>query len=597
MDCAARSTGRGLSSAARLTLRGTILAIVLSLGTGCAGLGGGAAPTALRPGADASPELSFLVGRELELDGNLDEALVAYQQALAADPQSIYLLRKLAELSARQNRIQDALGYAERAHAAEPDDLGIRLFLGTLYRFQKDVARAEEVLRDEQGEPVSPDAALLLYGMLADATRYSEAREIALWLRETEPEGLRGYFAVADVSERMGDAAGAEAALRDGLVSHPGDLSLYGALARARRDRGDREGEVEIHREVLVRYPEHHATQLALADALLDLERIDEAVAVLERVEAQHPGDLRSILRLGFLEFERRNYEEAARRFEYALAVNPGQHEVGYFLGIVRRRQRMTDEALATLDLIPPTHERYVEARTQIAAIHEMRGDYELAIEEVERAREAHASRSLDLYLASLRAKAGDQAGALLFLEQLLAESPDDPELLYNIGIIHGEAQEVDQALQLMERVLQTDPNHAGALNYVGYTWAERGTNLDRAEEYVSRALELRPDDGYITDSLGWIYYMRARPLLESGNRSDGMAFLERSVNELRRANELTGGDPVIFEHLGDAYLLLGEPQQALESYREALELGPRLDEQPELPGKLERLERELGDR
>jgi tetratricopeptide (TPR) repeat protein len=536
------------------------------------------------------------VGRELELDGNLDEALVAYQQALAADPQSIYLLRKLAELSARQNRIQDALGYAERAHAAEPDDLGIRLFLGTLYRFQKDVARAEEVLRDEQGEPVSPDAALLLYGMLADATRYSEAREIALWLRETEPEGLRGYFAVADVSERMGDAAGAEAALRDGLVSHPGDLSLYGALARARRDRGDREGEVEIHREVLVRYPEHHATQLALADALLDLERIDEAVAVLERVEAQHPGDLRSILRLGFLEFERRNYEEAARRFEYALAVNPGQHEVGYFLGIVRRRQRMTDEALATLDLIPPTHERYVEARTQIAAIHEMRGDYELAIEEVERAREAHASRSLDLYLASLRAKAGDQAGALLFLEQLLAESPDDPELLYNIGIIHGEAQEVDQALQLMERVLQTDPNHAGALNYVGYTWAERGTNLDRAEEYVSRALELRPDDGYITDSLGWIYYMRARPLLESGNRSDGMAFLERSVNELRRANELTGGDPVIFEHLGDAYLLLGEPQQALESYREALELGPRIDEQPELPGKLERLERELSD-
>ncbi len=567
-------------------------------GVGCAGLLGGASSGAFaEPPKHGSPELHFLVARDLELGGEIEQATEAYARALAADPDSTYLLRKLAELSARQNRIEDALAYAERARELEPDDLGTRLFLGTLYRFQKDVDRAEQALRDDDGAPLSSDAALLLYGMLADSGRLEQARETAEWLRDAEPDGLRGYFALADVHERLGEPDAAEAALREGLRRNPEDLSLYGALARARRDRGDREGEIAIHREILAIHPEHHATQLALADALLDLERLDEAVEVLERVEANHPEDLRSVLRLGFLEYERRNYDQAARRFERALSVSPGQHEVTYFLGVVQRRQRRPDEALVTFARIPPGHERYVEARTQIASIHEARGDYERALAEVETARSLGASRPLDLYLASLQSKSGDFQGALGFLESLLAEAPGDPELLYNIGVIHGEAQQIDLALQYMQRVIETNPDHAGALNYVGYTWAERGTNLDRAEEYVVRALEIRPDDGYIADSLGWIYYMRARPLIESGNHVDGLAFLDRAVAELQRANELTGGDPVILEHLGDAYLLLGEPRRALQSYREAMELGPRPSEQPELPAKLERLESELGER
>jgi tetratricopeptide (TPR) repeat protein len=143
--------------------------------------------------------------------------------------------------------------------------------------------------------------------------------------------------------------------------------------------------------------------------------------------------------------------------------------------------------------------------------------------------------------------------------------------------------------------VLEKAPDHAGALNYVGYTWAEQGTNLGRAEEYVTRALAIRPEDGYIADSLGWIYYMRARPLLDAGQRQEGLALLDRALRELLRAAELTGGDPVISEHLGDAFLLQGDRQRALQMYREAIELGPRPNEQPELPAKYERLRLELG--
>jgi tetratricopeptide (TPR) repeat protein len=561
---------------------------------GCAALPAPFARAPAREG-EAPPELDFLIGRDLELEGEVGPALEAYRRALAKDHDAPELLRKVAELSARAGALEEAVSHAERAYSLDPQDRGTRLFLGTLYRFLHDDARAEKALREPDGQPFDADAALLLYGTLSDAKRHAEAAEVARWLIEREPEGLRGWFALADAREKTGDAAGAEAALREAIAQHPGELALYGAIARARRDRGDREGEIEVLREMLAVEPGHLATQSALAEALVEVDRVDEAAAVLEEIERENPDDVRTTLRLGFLDFERRRYEEARRRFERALERSPEQHEVAYLLGVVLRRLGRYDEAIAAFDRVQPGHERYPEARTQIAGIYEKRGDYARAIAEVARARQQGEARPLDLYMASLRSRAGDFEGALAFLIELLESAPDDAELLYNIGVIHGEARRTEEALRWMEKALVKQPDHAGALNYIGYSWAERGTNLDQAEAYITRALQSRPDDGYITDSLGWVYYMRARSLVEAGRRGDAQALLERSLRELERASELTGGDPVISEHLGDVYVTLDQKERALEKYEEAMTLEPREDEQPKLREKLDRLRRELG--
>jgi tetratricopeptide (TPR) repeat protein len=576
--------------------RGGVLLVALLLAvSGCASWLPGERPGAGPALRETSPELDFLVGRDLEAEGQLQEALETYTRALSKDPESVYLLKRVAELSARQNRLSDAVVYAERALELEPDNQGVRLFLGTLYRFRKDVASAERVLRDESGQLVNDDAALLLFGIYADNRRLSDARALAEWMIDTHPDELRGYFALADAHEKLGDPAASEATLRAGLERHPGELALYAALAQSRRMRGDRVGEIAVYREVLEIHPQHRATLQALAEAQIALERTDEAVETLAILESLYPGDLRARLRLAFVEFERGNFTAAADRFELALEQNPEEYEVVYFLGVVRRRLGEEDAAIAAFDRIPPSHDRYAEARTQIAGIYEHRGEFERAIEEVEEAREAHESRPLDLYLASLRAKNGDLEGALAFLQRLLDAAPDDAEILYNIGVIHGEAKQIDEAIRYMQIVLGMNPDHAGALNYVGYTWAEQGTNLDQAEAMISRALEIRPDDGYITDSLGWVYFMRARPLLERGDVEAGRILLDRAVDELQRAAELTGGDPVISEHLGDAYLLLEDKERALSMYEEALQLAPRLSEQPQLREKYERLREELG--
>ena len=106
-------------------------------------------------------------------------------------------------------------------------------------------------------------------------------------------------------------------------------------------------------------------------------------------------------------------------------------------------------------------------------------------------------------------------------------------------------------------KAIELNPRNAAALNYLGYTLADMGVQLDEAERLIRRALELQPNDGIYIDSLGWVYYQRGD--------------YQRAVEQLERAVELAGEDPTIVEHLGDAYQRLGQSDAALRLYRDAL--------------------------
>jgi len=126
-----------------------------------------------------------------------------------------------------------------------------------------------------------------------------------------------------------------------------------------------------------------------------------------------------------------------------------------------------------------------------------------------------------------------------------------------------------------MEKVLDLDPQNADALNFIGYSYADRGIRLDEAEQLIVQALKIKPDNGYILDSLGWVYFKK--------NKYDG------ALKYLKRALELLPDDPNVMEHLGDVYLKTGRNQEALDYYRKAAKIDP--DNQA-LNVKIERLQK-----
>ncbi|MBH0193258.1 MAG: tetratricopeptide repeat protein, partial [Nitrospira sp.] len=108
---------------------------------------------------------------------------------------------------------------------------------------------------------------------------------------------------------------------------------------------------------------------------------------------------------------------------------------------------------------------------------------------------------------------------------------------------------------------LSLDPHHADALNYLGYSYAERGIKIDQALSLTRRAVALKPENGYYVDSLGWAFY-------KSG-------YLAEALTEIKRAVALVGDDPVIYEHLGEIYVKQQNLSDAREAWLHSLELDP----------------------
>lgn len=541
-----------------------------------------------------TPELELLMAQRLEHEGKLEEAYQAYVRALDGDAQNASLLKHLAELAFRLDKQAEAREFAERAVASKSDDAWLPLFLGESYRADGDVARMESVLTSATGEPLSSDAAAVLYQAWLQSGELEKAGSVARWQTEVEPDVPAGWLNLAEISEQRGDAAGAEKILREADLRIPGALDFLAALANSRRGRGDRLGELGVLSELLARAPKDAASWLAKAEAEFDLGREEDGRRSLARAEELQPGDLRTSMRIALLDLQRGAFADAERRLASAAELYPEQYEIAYFLGVARRRLGDSEGALAAFDRIAEEHARFADGRVQVAGVLEAAGDHEAARIEVERAQRADNSRALTYYHASLLAKGGDLAGGIAELESMLRGEAEDAEALYNIGVLRGEAREAQAAIAAMERVLALEPNHAGALNFIGYSWAERGERLDEAQSLIERALAQRPEDGFITDSLGWVLFMRARAASDS---REAARWLDQARAQLERAEQLTGGDPVISEHLGDVYAALGKKRTALQKYEQAVAQTPRAGEQPELQQKLERLRRELAPR
>jgi tetratricopeptide (TPR) repeat protein len=144
----------------------------------------------------------------------------------------------------------------------------------------------------------------------------------------------------------------------------------------------------------------------------------------------------------------------------------------------------------------------------------------------------------------------------------------------YYRGICEERSKQWSKAEADMRKALELQPEQPHVLNYLGYSWIDQGINLDEGMKMIKRAVEQRPDDGYIVDSLGWAYY-------RIGNYDDAVKNLERAI-------DLKPEDPTINDHLGDAYWRVGRTLEAKFQWSHARDLKPEPDDLPKIEAKIE---------
>jgi tetratricopeptide (TPR) repeat protein len=237
--------------------------------------------------------------------------------------------------------------------------------------------------------------------------------------------------------------------------------------------------------------------------------------------------------------------------------------------------------AIEEFKKIPPTDPDYNEALGHLAFDYKDKGEPEKGIAILRDAVNAHPE-SIDpyLHLAGLYESMERYEEGLKVLLSIEKKFPADAALQFNIGVIYDKMGNKAASIERLKKTIALAPDDAQALNYLGYTYAEMGVNLEEAEKYLIKAVSLKPDEGFIIDSLGWVHFKMKR--------------YNEAIRELKHALVLVVDDATVMEHLADAYAANHEWHKALELYRKILKAEP---DKKSVAEKIQKIKVETGEK
>jgi tetratricopeptide (TPR) repeat protein len=255
---------------------------------------------------------------------------------------------------------------------------------------------------------------------------------------------------------------------------------------------------------------------------------------------------------------DQKKYDEALVVLRGMLKAAAESSDIHHVTGIAFYSKNDFDAAVKHFTKVMPDSRFYQDAVVHAAYIYQEKGEAEKAIAYLSQASASQPKNAeFKYYLGTFYEDLEQWENAVKHVKAAIDLEPDNARYYFRLGVIYDKWDNKETSMEMMRKVIELDPKHANALNYLGYTYADLGQNLDEAERLIKRALKYKPNDGYITDSLGWVYYKKGE--------------FEKAIKYLTRAIELVPDDPIMLEHLGDAYLKVNDKANALKFYQKSL--------------------------
>ena len=368
-------------------------------------------------------------------------------------------------------------------------------------------------------------------------------------------------YAFAHVAARLEDLQRARELLEDTLALEPDNvnvaLSYISILQRMGREQ---EALAWLEKELQQRKENDFNLRMAYARLLMEFRLFDKALGQFELLVAREPENTDVLYALGLLYLQNNRLEESEALFRKLSEKEYLTDTANYYLGRIAEEKRLYDEAG---DWYQGVHkgEHYFDAQIRLAMLLARQG-------------EVSAARA---HLGSIQAQSEQQAQVIIQAEgELLLQAERYEEAIavysaalegqYDADLLYARAMAAEKVgdLELLEAdlrtILQHEPDHAQALNALGYTLADATDRHAEAYELIKKALELSPSDFYILDSMGWVLYRLGR--------------LDEAIEYLRKALSIRQ-DPEIAAHLGEVLWVRGEREQAKEVWESALQQTP----------------------
>lgn len=546
-----------------------------------------AAPLAVErsavPGRDEVPGVgAYLKGAVADLDGNPTTALQGYLGALGEDSGNIELRRRTLELALMAGDVPNAIRLARSLPEVEQTTM-TRLVRVVDAAHQGRVDDSRKLVRDVS--KVSPE--LLQFRLLQVYLDYGSGKDVPKLVAWLDSDGLpasmsgRRNYHVARLWLKAGEPAKALEALKQAALAEPGSVVTTLLLGQTLAQQGEPGAGAAVFDSFRAANPSLAALVPEGKTLLTEMPR--PFASTLD-------DDLASVLTdFGLLVWSQGAYGPARQVLNLALWLNPADVHTRYYTGMLLEMGGDLAAAQAEYGKLlgenVPAGVR-LAAHIRVAEVQFQQGDAETPWKTLRKLAKEHPHElNLTRSLAQLAYARNEYRAAVGYYTQLLdllpATTPPAArmEVLFARGVAHERRGDIHKAGEDMLAALQIDPANAQILNYLGYMWVEDGRHIQEAFELLQKAHTLQPDDGAITDSLGWAYY-------KQGEYEHARAYLER-------ATEQDPESPEINDHLGDTYLKLGQKDKARREWQRALDL---LDEGKEGPdeGFRKRVERKL---
>lgn len=495
---------------------------------------------------------SFLAGQFAQSHADWSNASDYFARVLDVTPHEADIQRRVMSLDMGSGHYDKAVAIAQQLIKSKDGDVTLARLISALSSFkagQYDAALTEiqEFQNDNLGIAVLP-----LLRIWADAGR----GKVNLDALKDSPSLL--YQAVLVAAYAKDKETLSQLAKAYDFTKTPTPIARLEDIAAIFASYNEKEEAKGIYRTLMMAIPERasfYDSQLKTLEGESSLPPLKE-IATPQVALSEALSDMARLLSNG--------YQDSARLFAHmALYLNADNSLALELLAQIAADNGLYQEATGFLSRIDTTNapDKQVQITRQTAQLLVESGQTEEAIRILQDLADKQNNIEAQIQIGDIHRNAGDYPQALkaydaayeMLDHKITAKYWD---LSFARGMTHERLKNWDQAEKDLQTALLYEPDQPYVLNYLGYSWADKGTNLDKAAEMIEKAVRLKPDDGAIVDSLGWVYFRMGR--------------FEKAVKTLEQAVELAPTEAEINDHLGDAYWRVGRKSEARFQWKRA---------------------------
>lgn len=505
--------------------------------------------------------------------GDVGRATENYMQVLEKDPKNLKVLEEAYTYFVYVGDFKRAIKLAKRLQNLDGDHASSAMLL-SLDAFRRGKSKEMETYLAKAkglGFDLLPGP-LMRAWLLAEDKKIDKAFKVMETLKNNP--GFEPFYAehAAFMLDQAGKPEEAEAAYL-ALLARPEITSMqplfaYGAFLQ-------RQGRSQEALELYKRFQPSSPTNLQLRQAIA---RLDAGGKLTSIVDDPDKALAMALLRTGVQLTREQAFFPGVIYARFALFLDRDFDEGLLFLGNMLSTEPHPGLALdvySRVDPQGPFWETSLLRRAMVLNFHDRRREGISLIEGY--LEENNESYDALVAIGDLYRSGEDYAEALPFYEKAFElknpSTADDWFFLFTRGITYERLGIWEKAEADFLKALEFQPDDPDILNYLGYSWIDRGENLEKGREMIEKAVAQRPDNGFILDSLGWAQYL--------------MGDYEEAVENLERAVSLEPGDPTLNDHLGDAYWRVGREREARFQWDHALKLDPEKDVLEKLENKM----------